>query len=316
MWTSVANAIGSASLFLLAILFDYRQLSAIMVFLSLLEFSLIYYFIHESPSWLHYRGRSGDAEWSQRKLRIYQPVWELSTSEPEINEEATYWYSTVEAGLRKMKRKDVYKPLVIMITLFMFLIWSGGMVVLTYMVEIIGEKSTSNPGKTENPVQSSDSFKYSVISGFVILVANLTLCFILPYLGAKKVTISALIGMGVGQALLAYTLLANRDELYLLHVASVWLVVFMYNFGIYNLCPSILGVLFPLDAKGYASIIAIELCMMLALTVKLYPYLKLVLGGYLFYYYSAVAFCGAIYAYFFMPETVGKTLAQISQQFL
>lgn len=321
-WYGVMNAVGMALILFLGYFWSYHNLCALLVLLSAASFLLIFFFIPESPSWLYIHGRQGDAELSQTKLGIVQPILQdgnvveifgmftIDTDEP-------LTWASIKKHLLKVKREDVYRPLLIMTAFFIISTLSGGLAVITYMVDIINEVSKREDGPpsflSQNRLASTDTYEYSVFSGGIILGANFLMFVAVPWLGVRKVLMTSSTLMAVGYVALGYSTIEN---LFTVHVLSVWLVIFAINFGIMNLPNALLGDLFPVDAKGYASVVYIIEFLTTAVLVKVHPYLRIDWGGYIYYTYAVISLMTTVFLHFFMMETVGKTLGQINREFL
>lgn len=232
--------------------------------------------------------------------------------------------ASVINGLMKVTRKDVYKPLVIMTSIFLMIFIAGGLTITTYMVEWLQHpqynETVSNVNNTviKHVLSTSDSsYKYSVISGGLIFIANLCASILVIHVGINRLTTFALFCAAAGMALMGYSTLQMKNQYWsAIHVLSVWLVAFMFNFGPVNVTWGILGDIFPTDAKGFASVCVTIVAVTLAVSNKLYPYMVAAYGGYLYYAYAIVILLAAIFCRFFLPETVGKTLDQINETFL
>lgn len=312
-WLGVTNALGMALILLLGYFCTYHTLSALLAGLSMASFLLIFAFIPESPSWLYLRGRHGDAEWSQTKLGLAQPILHVGNVVETFGmftiDTDPFTWTSMKLQLLKVKREDVYRPLCIMVAFFVISTLSGGLAVITYMVDIINEVPKMEPSFLE----PRDTYEFSVISGAIILVANFLMFVAVQWLGVKKVLMLSSTLMAVGYVALAFSTLKN---LFAVHVLSVWVVIFALNFGIMNIPNAVLGDLFPVDAKGYASVVYVIEFMTTALLVKVHPYVRVQLGGYIYYVYGGISLVTTLFLQYFMVETVGKTLGQINREFL
>ncbi len=209
-------------------------------------------------------------------------------------------------------RKDVYKPLFIMVMFFVITTFAGPMAIMNYLVDVIDEHDANAKSN------ASRSRIYTLITGILILISNVSVCFTVTFLGTKKILVIASIFMSVGFTILGCTSLSRELEtdLFALHVASVWLIIFSFNFGFMNLPNAIIGDVFPIDAKGYGSVVCVIELLVTSVLLKLHPYLAVEFGGYLYFGYAFMSVVSAIYVTVFMIETVGKTLDEINRQFL
>lgn len=360
-WIALSNAFGMFLVYVLGYYLTYQHIAIIACFLSLVSFLLTYFYIPESPSWLHLQGRTGDAEWSEKELGLFYPLLENLNPQPRSVTGENLELSPFHLkSLQKIKRKDVWKPLVLGSVLVVLLSLSGGMPVLTYMVDVIGNvtvevprneshslattnfsnvhlsttnlgnltRSPTNTTSQSNYIKSShmnpdsilsytNSYILSIISGAIILVANILMSLLLPYLGVKKILTIPLIGMAAGMLLEGLTSDLKSDPLmFSIHIAAIWLVTFTFSFSLLIIPDSMLGDLFPVDAKGYACIPFLFEGFVTAVMCKVYPHLQEAANGTIFFFYSFMCIISAIFVSLFLPEIVGKTLKQIHDEFL
>ncbi len=327
-WLGVSVSFGMFLVLVLGCFFNYQQICGIASSIAVISFLLIYSLIPESPTWLCTRGRIGDAEWSQKQLRISQPILQNRdvVEGPSVieHENLCHWPS-MKTYLCKVVRRDVYKPLLIMVMLFVLLTFCGGIAVMTYLVNVINEISIdadvgamSNTTGRSVDLMATDSYKYGAISGILMLIANVSVFFFVSSVGTKKILSASSAFMAVGFLILAYT--TTRDvsssSLVTTHILAVWLIIFCFNFGVMNLPNAILGDVFPVDAKGFASVVYVLEFILTGFLLKIHPYMATAFGGYLYYGYATVSAASAVYIAVFMMETVGKSLTQINEEFL
>lgn len=330
-WLGVSSAFGMCFALLLAYFVDYQTIAVVSATIAFVTILLIYGFIPESPLWLYGKGRLGDAEWSQSKLRISQPILRAHTSsiseaqeqteksEPSEPVPAISHWKSAKLYIQLGKRKDVYKPLLIMIGVFVVLTFCGAINVMVYLVNVISENDLV-ANTTSIPVQEthlSESYKYSAIAGILILISNCMVCAIVGHIGVKKILTTATLFIAMGFMILGYTTTHQKDveNSFTLHILAVWLIIFAFSFGVMNLPNAVLGDIFPAEAKGFASIVCVIEFLMTAFLIKIHPYMKIAFGGYLYYGYASVSLIGSVYIAMAMVDTVGKTSEQIKLEF-
>lgn len=326
-WISICNASGMFLTYILGYFLDYRKIAAVGLVLAVVTFLLIFCFIPESPLWLYLQGRTGDAEWSQKKLGTRPSASDRRRVSVLLSDEIveSRW-SMVKASFMKLKRKDVYKPLLISILLVTSLSFIGGMSVMFYMVEIISKPKNTASYTSFSPKlyfvndtvhHVEDTYMYSIIAGGVMVVANVFMSIVLPLVGVKTILIVPLLGMGLGMATEGYvTLHKYSDSLFTWHLAAMWLITFTYTSSILMIPDTMLADLFPVDAKGFASIPFLWESVLVAGVSKLHPYVFQMVQGYLYYFYGSMCVVSAVIVFLFIPEIVGRTLIEINDGFL
>lgn len=322
-WIGVSSSLGTTVMLAMANVLDYKQICAaslILCILLLLTFSFI---IPESPSWLFRTGRIRDAKLAEKKLGIRQPV--LHNFSPNTKHfgqlKKRHSWSAFASKMKKVQRRDVYKPLLILSFAGILLPCAGMMTSSTYMIYIIegkipGVSLASN--QTMEPVEdtSSNSNKLSIICGVFMCAGSLISSVALPCFGMKKMIIFSNLGAVLGLLSLTYAYyLGPGLETTIIRISAVTLLAFLLGTILGPIC-ACSGDIYPADAKGFASLSDICANFSAATANKLFPYLCLTLGGYVYCVYAVIGVLGAIYVHFFAPEVVGKTLEEINKEFL
>lgn len=321
-WPSIGFALGQLITFLLGAMITHLEFSTFAALLSLVLIILMVAYIVESPGWLYQKGRFGDAELASHKLRISQPIL-YNVEEVRSTSKSTLKStdSNLSIILDKCKQQKVYKPALIMMVVCTLALLTGGMALNSYMVNIIdavqpGIVNSTGVSNSSSTNVSSEAFKYSIISGALMVLGTVLLSFALPLVGARKLTITSAICMSVGMALIGFSNdRPDPSDFLTLRLFSVWAISFIYSFGIITVPFSILGEMFPLDAKGFASLAIVVQVLSAFAVSELYPYMYLWSRSGVFYVYSCMCLLYATFVCAFMPETVGRNYEQISANF-
>jgi len=160
----------------------------------------------------------------------------------------------------------------------------------------------------------SKSYQYSLISGACMCLGSLISMFVLPRLGLKKMFMASKVCITLGLIALTYSSVVEPALNAPLRTAGVSLMSFLMGL---ELGPrmSFAGDVFPADAKGFASVPALTGSLATATANKIFPYLRVVCGGYAYLVYAIASVWGIVFIYFFLPEVVGRTLDEINKDF-
>ncbi|BES87634.1 transporter [Nesidiocoris tenuis] len=319
-WSTVALSMGIFLVYMTGAFLIYYNVASIATLISLVALVLVSIFIPESPVWLSSKGRHGDAEWSEREINIAPPPtpidepsaseWEDATSSP-----APPPPPPEPATLKELTKPEVYKPLLIMIGFLFFQQFSGVYVVIAYMVDIIRAAG----------VVTVSPYWLTVVGGAVILAVSILASVVYPKTGVRA--IATLSGLGtaitmfwIGIYLSIRPLWINSDSWYFLHWVPVFIIlsnIALSTAGFLILPWSMLGEVFPLSVKGLAGGLATCAGFIFSFVVlKLYPFIQLGLGtAEIFYFFGSVALIGTMFVVAFLPETHGKTLQEIIDEF-
>ncbi|KAF0761487.1 facilitated trehalose transporter Tret1-2 isoform X1 [Aphis craccivora] len=295
--------------YLLGALMPACVVAYVAAFVSLAAFIFIGTLIPESPPWLFGQGRRVDAEFSQRVLRIAQPILQTRRAQSLDGDSA----ASVRLRSRivdRLAEPDVYKPMAIMTTFLFFQQACGSFVLTAYMIQLLGGLGVT-----------VDAYLVTLLAGFTNLAAMVLLSVLLSRFGFKQLSYVSCAGYAASMVLLAAFLLCygGGDSLVInaVVIGCVLLNMAMNGLGLRPIPYAMLGELFPTDVAGVAgSIVACMSSVFNFMAIKSYPYLRIWLGPGVFALYGALALLTLVFVATVVPDTRGKTIKQIGDDFL
>ncbi|XP_050355581.1 facilitated trehalose transporter Tret1-2 homolog [Nymphalis io] len=280
----------------------WRRVAAVCAAVSLLTPSLMY-FVPESPLWLASKGRMKEAYSAMFWLRQNN-----STAQQELMEFTKDRKSAESMTFRQklglFRRRSVLKPFCLLIVFFAFQEMSGIYVILYYAVDFFKSVGTS-----------VNEFTASIIVGGVRVVMGAVGAALIS--SFRRKTLGWASGLLLGAAMLGAAVCDSLDGPPLVKLACVLLHVCFSMVGFLQLPWIMSGELYPQDIRGVMSG-ATSCCayVLIFFNIKTYPQLeKLLTSNGTLYLFAICALLGAAYCYLFLPETKGKTLAEIMRQF-
>ena len=207
-------------------------------------------------------------------------------------------------SLGEIKKPTIYRPLILSVSLMLFQQLGGVNAVLTYAATILRET-----GFNDGPA-------ISIVIAAVQFVATGIACLIVDKLGRRKLLIFPGILMSMSMVLLGFSKYFIRfpDSVVLLSL-SLFIIGFALGWG--PIPWLVMSEIFPLHVRGIASGIATQVNWLgNFLVVYTYSDLKSALtpaGA--FWFYGVICLLSAIFVFFFLPETKGRTLEEVEGLF-
>ncbi|XP_060533825.1 uncharacterized protein LOC132706488 [Cylas formicarius] len=277
-------------------------------------------FIPESPHWLAVFRKDSDS--IARSLRWLYPnklafeqqlktiLEEKNRTTLEIDDEVTEKSTLlqIKENLGLYKQPAVWKPIALLILIFVFQQLSGAYVIIFYAVDIFREIG----GNFKNRI---DDFAALVILGTIRFVMSLVCAVISKNFGRRALMFSSASGMivtSLSAAISLYFPTRGNLTLYL----TLGYVCFS-SFGYLVIPWTLIGELLPLKvrAKVGGAMVSIAYVLMFAV-VKIFPFLlDAVALQHLFFVLAGLNVVGLVFLYLCLPETLGKTFEEIAEWF-
>jgi sugar porter (SP) family MFS transporter len=275
---------------------SWRWMFAVAAVPSLLFFGALF-FVPESPRWLVKEGRHDEA--ARILARLGEPPSQLHEMERAIAEES--------GSLRQLFEKGMRRPLMIGLTLAILQQVTGINTVLYYGSIIFTEQAGAQ--------STSAALWANVLVGAMNLVFTVIALFTIDRLGRKVLLISAAAGMGVSLTALGCVFAAGSVTPSRA-LALILCYVACFSFGMGSGVWVVISELFPTRIRGRAmslATVALWLACLL-ITVTFLSLVKAFTAAGAFWIYALMCGCTVWFVWKFTPETKGKNLEEIEQQ--
>jgi sugar porter (SP) family MFS transporter len=275
---------------------SWRWMFAVAAVPSLLFFGALF-FVPESPRWLVKEGRHDEA--AKILARLGEPPSQLREIERAIAEES--------GALRQLLEKGLRRALLVGVTLAILQQVTGINTVLYYGSIIFTEQAGAQ--------STSAALWANVLVGATNLVFTVIALFTIDRLGRKVLLISAAAGMGVSLTALGFVF-AVGSVTPSRALALILCYVACFSFGMGPGVWVVISELFPTRIRGRAmslATVALWLACLL-ITVTFLSLVKAFTAAGAFWVYAVMCACTVWFVWKFTPETKGKNLEEIEQQ--
>ncbi|GBP36026.1 Sugar transporter ERD6-like 14 [Eumeta japonica] len=304
------------------------QMTALLCsFVSYLSLLMIL-FTPESPCWLASVGRyeecrevfrylRGSGEEQENELEKMISAQKLLRKSSVVGMELSFWTKTrrnfryINCTIRK---KEFYKPIIIMFHLYTMFQFAGINVISSYTMDII-----------EALVGNKDGAKFwMVVLDIQRLILNVVAVFVMKTVNRRTILFSTggiCVSSYLCKAGYVYAKSVNILPPFLDNQIVPLILIFVYMFslavGIVSIPFAVSGEIFALEYRGIGggiSVLALSTNFFVA--VKCFPVLRAAVGLPLTYciYASVVSYC-LLVLYLTLPETKDKTLQEIEDEF-
>jgi len=340
--TSIAISTGVAIVYILGLFIkeNWPLVAGICSIFPVIAGVMIGTILPESPAWLISKGKLEDATSSLKFLRGTDAVADIQVELDDMVSKAKSSQSKSQSlfsNIKAMGRPEGYKPLIIMNLFFFFQQMTGVFVVIFYAVDVVKEAGVK-----------TDPFLVAVMIGLIRLVFTVFAAWMSRRFGRRPTAIISGVGMTVSLLTLASFLYSqatptydhtfehplennftsienenttlpfeNEAEPSLVPLISIMVYILASTLGFLTLPWAMIGEVFPTKIRGVASGLTTCITYMVSfVAVKIYPSMLESLNKHgVFFFYGAMALLGTIFVIIWLPETQGKTLAEIEDLF-
>lgn len=289
--------------------------------LVLISYSLTIVFWPESPYWLASKGRFKECAKSHRWLKgkdkeSEEELEKLIDSQKcyfsnSDGEETNVLSTRITMFWNTLTSKEIYRPLLISILLFLHYFLSGKIVCSLYILEIIKKLSDNE----------STAYKTMLILDGVTVLGMYTGCVLAKYFRRRTLMMTSSIITGVLLFLISIYLFliwfSVIAENALISISLLTIFSLGVSCGPLILSTSLYAEMMPLRFKSSATcLIAIFTDIMFFITVKVAPSMFSAIGlhGSFLFYGIGFTICSLL-LYKYLPETKDKTLQEIEEYF-
>lgn len=271
---------------------------------------LVGFFVPESPYYLAAQQKNDEALHS---LSIYRQIPRNCVEKElqDITETVQASFLNKSNILDIFKNKILLKSLMIVLALMTFQQFSGINNILLFLQTIFNAANGNEEAGLPPEIGS-------IIIGITQIFAAFVTSSFVDRLGRRYLIIISCIGSALSITILGiffYLLDSNYnvESVSLLPVLSLIAFMLSYTFGLGPIPFTVLGEIFPPNAKAAASTLSISLCFLyMYINTMCFSYMLETIGNAAsFWFYGAFSYLGIVYFYFLLPETKGKSLQEI-----
>jgi sugar porter (SP) family MFS transporter len=261
------------------------------------------WFLPETPRWLAERGLKDAARSVLARIRGTADI------EPELAEiESTLAHAHERGRFSDLFRPEVRPALVIGVGLAIFQQVTGINTVIYYAPTII--QSAGIPS-------ASGAILATAGIGLVNVFMTIVSMWLIDRVGRRPLLLVGIVGMIASLAILGLDFRMQRPEMAWVAVVIIMLYVASFAISLGPIFWLLISEIYPLKIRGSAEGTAATSCWAANLLVSL-TFLSLLqaLGpSWTFWLYGALAVAAWVFCYRLVPETRGKTLEEIEEQF-
>ncbi|XP_061584660.1 solute carrier family 2 member 9, like 1 [Cololabis saira] len=269
---------------------------------------LVLPFLPEAPRYLFIE--KGDDKACQRAL---QSLWGKGDYRQEMDEMLTEQLA-IEASPQKTPLQLLRDPtvrwqLITMATIISCTQLSGVSVISTFSFDVFLEVGVSQ-----------DKIRYMTLGlGIVEIITSISCSLLIEHTGRRPLFWGGYSAMSASWVLITVVLYSKQDSSYwapYVTVTLINLIIIFFCIGPGASTPTLSSEIF-LQSNRLAAFVLLGVHRWLfhAVMGLMFPFLIKALGSYCFVMFAGVSLLGGLYTFFLLPETKGKTLLEISEEF-
>lgn len=315
---SIAVSFGILLTCSLDLILQWHEISIFFAALNVIFFFLLF-IIPESPYWLICMSGKSSHDFNEKELPVaesnlrrlnprpkiyeeeYKRIREANESKKKNfsseNTENKNWIQSLKSYKHLLKMPVVYKPLILLLVIFLIQQLSG-----TYLVIFYGS--------------GLDNYGGIAFIGGTRFIMSIVTAVLSKKFGRRSLMIFSGIGMSISMFFAGLFIFIGNFSTDLVLV-FVLIYVCMSSLGFAVIPWALIGELFPIFCRGSLTgfIISITYVVMFFI-VKIYPSILVIFGlDGVFIFFSITSFIGVVVVYFFLPETLGKSFVDIEKCF-
>lgn len=315
---SLAQAFGIFFVHLVGSFLSWQMTALICAFFAFISFVMTM-FTPESPSWLVAQGRYDDCRrvfvWLRGDMEneeLEEMIHAHLILEKEKSQQRSAKISRFESMLETVKRKEFYKPVILMLHANVLMQFSGGTTMAAYSTVILG--LLMGPG--------ANAHFWMVFLDTQRIISNSIAVYVINRV--KRRTIMFSTGTLCVAAHLAIAAYVYARQTGALVYDSIWLPALLVNIHFFTVAvgmvpmPNVIaGEVFPLEYRGVCGTISLTTSnAFMFVALKTFPQLVDATGlqGTYLLYAVLISYI-LLVVWVMLPETKGKTLQQIEDEF-
>lgn len=288
--------------------------------------------VPESPYWSAIRsnGREDTQHWanavsSLRWLYRNELVFNHETEclKRNMKDTKTFKALSLSECVKSLRHRTAFKPLCLLVVLFVFQQLSGAYVLIFYAVHLFKKVG----GKIEFGM---DALEALIVMGAIRFVMSVIVSVLSRKIGRRPLLMTSFMGMGVTALILGICLYSsvpisesnlfveNKKDGSVLPIVCILLFVAFSSLGVLVIPWTLAVELLPVQIRGLCGGLMVSWAYILMfIIVKCFPYIIHFIGiSIMFFFLSIICCLGFLFIYKFLPETFGKSFAEIEKLFV